>query len=156
MAGAPGQIFRCALCGFSFDAHDTACAHGCPLGAACNLTRCPSCGYEFPPEPRGFSWLRGLFRKRAHPSHPSAEPGTIGLADLAEGETVELVRVDGSKPERRNALAVYGVVPGCSLVLQQKRPAYVIRVGETELALEESIAREFLVRRTVLQPNISA
>jgi DtxR family Mn-dependent transcriptional regulator len=50
-------------------------------------------------------------------------------------------------PHRRNSLAVYGLVPGSRVVLQQKRPAYVVRVGETELALEAAIACEILVRR---------
>ena len=48
---------------------------------------------------------------------------------------------------RRNSLAVYGLVPGSRVVLQQKRPAYVVRVGETELALEAEIARDILVKR---------
>jgi len=42
---------------------------------------------------------------------------------------------------------VYGMTPGARLALQQKRPAYVMRVGETELALEGDIARQILVRR---------
>jgi Fe2+ transport system protein FeoA len=42
---------------------------------------------------------------------------------------------------------VYGLVPGSLLVLQQKRPAFVVRVGETELAIEADIAREILVKR---------
>jgi Fe2+ transport system protein FeoA len=42
---------------------------------------------------------------------------------------------------------VYGLTPGSVLVLQQKRPSFVIRIGETELALEADIAREIRVRR---------
>jgi len=147
MLGRAEKRFRCALCGFEFEQSGTACVKGCPMGSACNLTRCPSCGYEFPSEPKAFGWVRRLFGSRA-PALPG-NGGTIGLPDLAEGETAELVRIAADNPKRRNALAVYGVVPGCRIVLQQKRPAYVIRVGETELALEESIAREFLVKRPV-------
>ena len=67
---------------------------------------------------------------------PRAElPGEQGLRELA------------GTVARRNALAVYGLVPGCHLVLQQKSPSFVIRVGETELALEGSIAREIFVKR---------
>lgn len=145
MLGHADKRFHCALCGFEFEHQNTACVKGCPLGSACNLTRCPSCGYEFPSESQTWSWLRGLFGRRALPA--AAGEGTIGLFDLGEEESAEIVRLGGANPKRRNALAVYGVVPGSRIVLQQKRPACVIRVGETELALEDSIAREFLVRR---------
>lgn len=145
MLGHSGKPFRCALCGFEFEHQDTACVKGCPLGSACSLTRCPSCGYEFPGEPRTWVWLKRLFGGRA--ARLPSNGGTVGLPDLEEGESAELVRIEGTNPKRKNALAVYGVVPGCRIVLQQKRPAFVIRVGETELALEESIAREFLVKR---------
>ena len=142
---------RCALCGFEFDPRETACAKGCPLGRTCSLTRCPSCGYEFPCEPRSFAWLRRLFRRRRRVVPQNG--GMIALPDLADGETAELVCWSGANPKRRNSLAVYGVVPGCQIVLQQKRPAFVIRVGETELALEEAIAREFVVRRLTPEPE---
>ncbi len=135
---------RCALCGFEFDEKGVTCTHGCPLGQSCNLTRCPSCGYEFPSELRTIGRLRRWFG-RAKPA-PSAD-GTLCLTDLGEGETAEVVRLSGATPRRQNALAVYGVLPGSRIVLQQKRPTFVIRVGETELALESSIAAELVVRR---------
>ena len=140
-AGSPRQ--RCALCGFEFDTVDAACAHACPLAGTCTLTRCPSCGYEFPQEPRALDWLRRIFRRRTAP----AGGMIVGLPELADGDTAELVCLHGTNPRRHNTLAVYGVTPGCRIVLQQKRPAFVIRVGETELALDEAIARELMVRR---------
>jgi len=136
---------RCALCGFEFDPAAASCAHACPLATNCNLTRCPSCGYEFPQEPRAVGWLRRLFGRRRPPAPPDG--ALVALPDLVEGASAELVCLHGTNPRRHNALAVYGVAPGCRLVLQQKRPAYVIRVGETELALDEAIAREFIVRQ---------
>jgi len=44
-------------------------------------------------------------------------------------------------------LAVYGMTAGARVTLQQKQPSFVVRVGETELALEADIARQILVRR---------
>lgn len=70
------------------------------------------------------------------------------LTDLEEGQTAELVDVNTASEHRRRSLAVYGLVPGCRFMLQQKRPAWVIRVGETELALEQPIAGELMVRRS--------
>ena len=40
-----------------------------------------------------------------------------------------------------------GHMPGSRLILQRKRRTFVVRVGETKLALELEIAREILVRR---------
>ena len=57
------EYLTCPMCGFGFEKDDTLCAHGCPLGALCNLIRCPSCAYEFPQTPRAVSWLRRLFKR---------------------------------------------------------------------------------------------
>jgi rubredoxin len=137
-------LLRCALCGFEFDGAQATCGHACPLAASCNLVRCPSCGYEFPPPRASFGWLRGLLG-RPKPVTPAG--ATIPLPDLSEGDSAELVCLDGASAKRRNSLAVYGVAPGCQILLRRKRPEFVILVGETELALEESIARQFLVRK---------
>jgi Fe2+ transport system protein FeoA len=53
----------------------------------------------------------------------------------------------GPNPSRHNTLAVFGLVPGSEVVLVQQQPSCVIRVGETELALDAEIAREILVQR---------
>lgn len=113
------------------------------LARYCKLARCPNCGYEFP-EPLQSTWWQKLFGRR-----PAAPPGRelLSLDEVADGETVELVCLNGSPVSRRNALAVYGLVPGCRLSLTQKRPTYVIRVGETELAFESNSARGIFVKR---------
>ena len=43
-------------------------------------------------------------------------------------------------------LATMGLVPGASLRLQQKRPAYVIEVDETTVAIDEELARGIFVK----------
>jgi Fe2+ transport system protein FeoA len=50
-----------------------------------------------------------------------------------------------------NNLAVFGLVPGAEVEVVQQRPAPVVRVGETELALDAAIAREIMVER--LEPE---
>ena len=139
------QYLHCSLCGFEFQKHDTACAHGCPLGKFCNLVRCPNCQYEFPERPESIGLLQRLFH-RPRPV-PAPRRDSIPLPELEEGETSELVCLNCTHPSRSNALAVFGLVPGSRLVLQQKRPAYVVRVGQTELALEPSIASDIYVKR---------
>jgi Fe2+ transport system protein FeoA len=140
---APNYI-HCSLCGFEFEKHNTTCAQGCPMGKFCKLVRCPNCGYEFPEPSQPLAWFQRLFgRKKA----PPPQRKLASLDELEEGEESELVCLNGAHVARRTALAVYGLVPGSHLVLQQKRPSFVIRVGETELALESNIAREIFVKR---------
>lgn len=141
--GAP-TFLHCSLCGFEFEKKQTTCATGCPMGHFCKLVRCPSCGYEFPEPPEPLTWFARLFRRT---KAPPPERHLLGLDELDEGQACELVCLDGASVHRRNSLAVYGLIPGCHFVLQQKSPSYVIRVGETELALEENIAREIFVKR---------
>jgi Fe2+ transport system protein FeoA len=38
-----------------------------------------------------------------------------------------------------------GIVPGIDLKLLQKRPSYVVRCEETEIALEQEVARSIYV-----------
>jgi Fe2+ transport system protein FeoA len=140
------DCLHCPLCGFDFEKQDTDCAHGCPLGRFCKLVRCPNCLYEFPERPESIGLLQWLFHR---PRRVMPRRDSIPLPELDEGESSELVCLSREQASRRNTLAVYGLVPGCCLELRQKRPAFVVRVGETELALEPSIARGILVRRVV-------
>lgn len=138
------QFLHCPLCGFEFEKQDTPCQRGCPLGKFCKLVCCPNCRYEFPETPPGLSFLHRLVHRDRKPA-PDCQ--LLGLHELEEGEHSELVCLNCAQTSRRNTLAVYGLTPGSRLILQQKRPTFVVRVGETELALEMEIAREILVRR---------
>ena|ERR1043166_4669145 len=135
---------HCPLCGFEFEKRDTACAHSCPLGRLCKLVRCPNCQYEFPERPEAIGLLQRMFHR---PQPVPAHLDSIPLPELNEGESTELVCLNCAHSSRRAALTIYGLVPGCRIVLQQKRPAFVVRIGETELALEASIAAEVYVKR---------
>lgn len=140
----------CPLCGFEFEKIDTLCAHGCPLGSMCNFIRCPSCQYEFLEHPRKVSWFQRLFRKpvAAQPALPS---GITPLSDLKTGERARVVCLGGDNGSRSNTLAVFGLVPEAEITLVQQRPSCVVRVGETELAVDPDIALEILVER--LEPD---
>ena len=67
----------------------------------------------------------------------------LSVDQLATGQTASVLSLSGSP----NRLAVFGLVPGTEITLLQRRPACVVRVGETELALDLEIARRILVRR---------
>ena len=134
-------MIHCSLCGFEFEKSDTPCQHGCPLGRFCNLICCPNCRYEFPEKSQSIRLLQRLFHR---PKAPRRD--VMPLPELSEGEHGELVCLNCEHASRRNSLAVFGLVPGTRIQLQQKRPAVVVRVGETELALDVAIARELLVK----------
>lgn len=141
-----GRGFKlCPLCGFEFQPDDTLCRHGCPLRSHCGLIRCPGCGYEFADRPSG---LLGRLRSMLAPAEAWGNEvcALISLHSLPAGEEAEVVSVRESHGGRRSTLAVYGLVPGVMVRLIQKSPAVVVRVGETELALDPAIASEILVR----------
>jgi DtxR family Mn-dependent transcriptional regulator len=60
-----------------------------------------------------------------------------------EGRVVCIETDDGRRLEQLGSL---GIVPGVELRLLQKRLAAVVRVGETEVALDFDIARHIYVR----------
>ncbi len=147
------EYLTCPLCGFEFEKQDTLCAHGCPLGALCNLLRCPSCEYEFPLRPPRVSWIRRLWGRpsRARQQLPQ---DILAIDDLGAGDGAIVMCVGGTVPDRRNAFAVFGLIPGAEATVLQQRPTCVIRIGETELALDREIAREILVRRAEPKPSV--
>lgn len=140
---ADQRYVTCPLCGLEFEPADTLCEHGCPLRAACGLIRCPGCEYEFPEAPKAVSWLRRLFSR---PTAGEAPAGMRTVRELAPGERAEVVALADVSANRSNALAVFGLVPGSDVRLVQRRPSFVLQVGETVLALEAAVAGSIVVR----------
>ena len=136
----------CPLCGFEFEKTDTICQHGCPMMIDCKLTRCPSCDYEFPEKPASLSWLQRVLRRKEEATERVCDQFTT-VRDLDRGETAEVVSLSGDA-SRNNTLTVFGLAPGSEIRLIQRQPAYVIRIGETELALDGEIAGEIVVKRS--------
>ena len=62
-ADAPGSRFQCALCGLRFTHGGRVCG-ACPVGSACDLVRCPGCGYQFPRGSRTLEWIARWWRGR--------------------------------------------------------------------------------------------
>ena len=74
------------------------------------------------------------------------KPLVMPLKDLAPGSRARIVFIAPKDHSRMDRLSTLGIVPGAELLLHQKKPAFVIRVGETELALDIEIAAEIYVR----------
>jgi len=159
---------HCSMCGLDFEPGNSGCGHGCPLGTHCNLVRCPGCGYEFPGESQSLSWFGRVFGRgrgrgrygrhrpggghgrgkgRGSAAGPAEDDSALSLLDLSTGEQAEMVRLACMSSRQRNTLTVFGLTPGIEVTLLQRRPTYVVRVGETELGLEETLAREIHVKR---------
>jgi len=133
-------FYHCPMCGFEFDRSTAACDHGCPVSSMCNLVRCPGCDYEFSETRNPVSWFRRIFQNKTNGSDCRVVP----MTGIEPGRAAR-VKVMSHHKTRRNSLAAFGLVPGSEVTVIQHRPACVIRIGETELALETSIASDIFV-----------
>lgn len=77
----------------------------------------------------------------------SVEPLVQPLDRLPLGKDARIVYIAPKEATRLVRLSHLGIVPGAIVQLQQIRPAAVIRVGETTLAVEPEVAGEIYVRR---------
>jgi len=79
---------------------------------------------------------------------PAGVPQPITpLTSIKVGEACEVVLIRPRNHARLHRLTTYGVVPGVLLKLHQTRPAFVVQVGETDLALDTDVAADIFVRR---------
>lgn len=67
------------------------------------------------------------------------------LRDLRPGQMAEVVDVLSDNTDRLLKLSALGLVPGSFIRLQQRFPAYIVRVGETVLSLDDSVAVTILL-----------
>lgn len=74
-----------------------------------------------------------------------APEGTRALTALAPGEAATIVRVASADPLRLVKLSSIGLMSGVRVVLLQRRPAVLVKVAETSIALDRAVAEEILV-----------
>ncbi|KPJ94764.1 MAG: hypothetical protein AMS18_03125 [Gemmatimonas sp. SG8_17] len=84
---------------------------------------------------------------REEAQQPRLPEGVVPLKELKRGEQARVICLGGDNGSRHNTLAVFGLVPEAEITLVQQLPSCVVRVGETELAVDPAIAREILVER---------
>ena len=75
------------------------------------------------------------------------KPLVGALTDLRIGEDAKIVFISSKYHARLDRLSSLGIIPGGILRLHQKQPTYVIRIGETELALDKDLAKEIFVKK---------
>ncbi len=69
------------------------------------------------------------------------------LDDLEIGEKAEIRFLQPDSHDCTDKLANFGVIPGTVVRLHQKKPSFVIQIDETDLALDDDIARSIYVKR---------
>ncbi len=73
-------------------------------------------------------------------------PLIVRLSKLNLGARARVAFLTPSFHKRFDRLAAFGINPGAELFLHQSKPAFVVRLGETELALDRDIATEIFVK----------
>ena len=70
----------------------------------------------------------------------------VPLDRIKVGSTSKIIFTTPAYHERYERLTLLGVEPGASITLYKKIPSFVIKVDETEVALDQEVAREIFVR----------
>ena len=107
---------------------------------------------------RASVWLRPRTGWRhACPAGPPV-PGQDACADcpsvllpaLRPGRTATIACLEDPAGEATAKLAALGILPGVRLRVLQQSPMHVIRIGYTDLALDDSLARRVRVQPLIL------
>lgn len=75
------------------------------------------------------------------------KPLVFPLKELSPGEKAKIIFITSKYHSRLDRLSALGFIPGSVIKLHQKKPSYVVKLGETDLALDEDICREIYVRK---------
>jgi DtxR family Mn-dependent transcriptional regulator len=99
--------------------HPTTCPHGKPIppGKCCEAARA------------------------------AGEVGVVALTELKAGEQGEIAYLSTVDAKKMQKLMSMGVLPGNTLSLSRSYPSYIFKVGNSEFAVDEELAREIFVRK---------
>jgi len=106
--------------------------------SVCTLLGHPPNSPDGKPIPRGACCT--MFRQEM-------KPLVAPLADLVPGDQAKIVFITPGSHSRLDRLSAMGVVPGSIVKLHQKKPAYVIQLGETMIAVDKDITKEIFVKK---------
>jgi len=77
----------------------------------------------------------------------SGDTGVVALTELKAGESGEIAYLSTDNEKKMQKLMSMGVLPGNELVLSRTFPSYIFKVGHSEFAVDEDLAREIFIRR---------
>ena len=162
----PTTTVTCPMCRTILDpdAQGRACRH-CPLhhlteGCAIRMIRCPACGYHSLADELAEGPVDSeVVDRSGRPSRArSSICATCRLSQLHNDADAVVTGFNGLSERATRRLMAYGLVPGARFRLLQRRPAYILRLGETELALEPDLAESVYVEasRSSARPSSAA
>jgi Fe2+ transport system protein FeoA len=100
---------------------------------------CPNCGYQMVDATRSrlVGWLRKLWpqAEQANSSAASTRQAVLPLSRAPMRVDLVVQSMEGLAPHLQARFSVLGLLPGAHVQLLQRRPAPIVRVGETELAI---------------------
>ena len=140
-------MITCTFCGYNFSEEDAdkSCS-GCPMSKSCNKLKCPKCNFENV-RPLKFpllaisNWLLAKTRaKKAKANGQKPIVDTNNLTELKIGQQAEIMKLDVLDNNDLKKLTIFGIIPKEEVLLLQKYPSYVIKVGNTQVALDKHIA----------------
>lgn len=73
--------------------------------------------------------------------------GVVALTELKPGDPGEIAYLAASDVRKMQKLMSMGVLPGTSVILLRTYPTYIFKVGQSEFAVDEELAREIFVRQ---------
>jgi len=72
----------------------------------------------------------------------------VPLSEMNIGEEVKVAYINTRSNSRMHKLSHFGIIPGRAISIHQRSPSFVVKCGNTQIALEEDIAKEIHVWRT--------
>ncbi len=154
-SAAGAASMRCGLCSYEFDPAQLTCHGACPLGAHCLVVCCPRCGYSTVNPARSplAQRLVGALRLGTRAARAGARGAgvvvgdggaAIRLLDLQPGQAGHVADVAEAE-DTLIQLSQYGLLPGTPIRLARKYPVPIIQVGQTDLALDRTLAARIYV-----------
>jgi DtxR family Mn-dependent transcriptional regulator len=77
----------------------------------------------------------------------AGEVGVVALTELKPGDPGEIAYLAASDVRKMQKLMSMGVLPGTAVILLRTYPSYIFKVGQSEFAVDEELAREIFVRQ---------
>ncbi len=71
----------------------------------------------------------------------------VPMTEMHSGEAGEIAYLAASDGRKMQKLMSMGVLPGCQVDLMQSFPSYIFKVGNSQFAVDDSLAREIHIRR---------
>ena len=71
----------------------------------------------------------------------------MNLTQLKSGDTGSITAIERLSGADRRKLIAFGIMPGAWLQVLQTVPVYVVKIENTELALDYEMARAIVVKR---------